>query len=470
MVRKGEWIQFGLLLGVLFTVTLNIKLLKIIREALVVTAPESGAEIIPFLKTWLLIPISLVLIAFFELLSRRTSRENVFYIMTSLFLVYFAAFYFVIYPWREMLHPHAFCDYLEFLLPDGLHGLILSLRYWTFALFFAVADMWSTILLSLIFWNFVNGVVQLDQAKRFYALFSLDLGGVGVGLVIYLAPSGADDWDGVFRFMLGTVIFMGLLQMVLFRVYHRVFKVVERPSKRRLSLSWREKIAIFSRAPYVVMLAVMVFSYEFSEGLLDVLWKGQLVQLFNDPEDYSRYMGRITFITGVFGTVTVLFLSSKVLQNCRWVSGALVAPTITMIVSTVFFACLLSPRVAAWIGYWLGMHSLQVVVSIGAIQCLVMQVTKYTFFDNTKEIAFLLQRDHERARNKAFADAFAARLGKAGSAITYQAVLMGVVTLQAAGPYVACIVLPITVIWWLAAARLGTLVDRKLEMQHSYSV
>lgn len=465
MVKKGEWLQFLLLLGMMFSLTLNTKLLKILKEALVVTAPESGAEIIPFLKTWVLIPISLILIGIFEALSRRFSREKVFYIVTCGFLAYYLLFYLAIYPMREQLHPHAFCDAMEKVFPAGLRGLLLSLRYWTFSLFYVMGDMWSTILISLIFWSFVGGVVKYDQAKRFYALFSLDVGGLGLGVILWLAPQGADDWDGVFRFMLGSVLLMGVLQMLLFRVYHRNFEVKEIPRKHQLKLGWREKLAFVRKAPYVMLLAVMVFSFEFTDNLLDVLWKGQLADLFEDPEDYSRYMGRITFITSLFGIVTVLFLSGKVLQQYRWVVAALVTPTIVMVMSTIFFACLLSPWVAAWVGQKLGMHALQVVVSVGAIQYLVMQVAKYTFFDNSKELAFLLQRDHERPRSKAFADAFAARMGKSSSSLTHQGVLMVAVTLQAAGPYIACIVLPATIVWWAATIKMGRLVDHKTELQ-----
>lgn len=130
LLRKKSLIQpqekslFLLLILVLTSITLNNKLLKILKEALIITAPDSGAHIIPFLKIWILIPVSLALIAIFRWLCTKYNLYKVFQIMTGAFLIYFALFLFVIYPFRDSLHPHQFCQWLEGKIPASFCNFI----------------------------------------------------------------------------------------------------------------------------------------------------------------------------------------------------------------------------------------------------------------------------------------------------------------------------------------------------------
>ena len=62
------------------------------KDTVVVTA--SGAEVIPFIKVWVMFPMAILLTILFTKLSNRFSQERVFYIMVSGFLIVFFAFCF----------------------------------------------------------------------------------------------------------------------------------------------------------------------------------------------------------------------------------------------------------------------------------------------------------------------------------------------------------------------------------------
>src|SRR5262245_13252696 len=101
----------------LFFICFNYSILRNIKDAVVVTAQSSGAEVIPFIKVWVLLPMAILLTLLFTKLSNRYSQEKVFYLIISGFLLFFGLFTFVFYPLRDYLHPHHFSDYMESILP-----------------------------------------------------------------------------------------------------------------------------------------------------------------------------------------------------------------------------------------------------------------------------------------------------------------------------------------------------------------
>ena len=66
------------------------------------------------------------------------STENLFYACIVPFIAFFAAFAFVLYPARGVLHPTALCDQLVAAAPR-LSAPIAILRNWTYCLFYVMA-------------------------------------------------------------------------------------------------------------------------------------------------------------------------------------------------------------------------------------------------------------------------------------------------------------------------------------------
>ena len=103
----------------LFLICFNHSVLRNVKDAVVITAKASGAEVIPFIKVWVLLPMAVLFTLIFTKLSNRFSQEKVFYIVITFYLSFFAIFTFLFYPLRDWLHPHAFADYLTNVLPAG---------------------------------------------------------------------------------------------------------------------------------------------------------------------------------------------------------------------------------------------------------------------------------------------------------------------------------------------------------------
>jgi len=84
-IHRDELKKFIPILLIFFLVGFNYSLLRATKDALVVTAPSSGAEALPFLKVWAIVPCAFLFTFIFTRVSNRLSREKVFYVMMSMF-------------------------------------------------------------------------------------------------------------------------------------------------------------------------------------------------------------------------------------------------------------------------------------------------------------------------------------------------------------------------------------------------
>jgi len=100
-------------------------------------------------------------------------KKRLFFTTCIPFFVFFLVFDAVVYPNKDMIQPSI--ETARAIL--GANGGALEIvskifSNWTSALYFVVAELYSSVSVGILFWQFANDVVPIDQAKRFYPLFS----------------------------------------------------------------------------------------------------------------------------------------------------------------------------------------------------------------------------------------------------------------------------------------------------------
>jgi len=150
-----------------FFILFNYTILRDTKDVLMVTAKGSGAEVIPFIKTYVNLPTAIGFTALYSKLCDKMDQKDVFYTCTIPFLIFFAAFAFVVYPNVGVLHPHAFVDMIAAKLPEGFGAPLAIVRNWSFAVFYVMAEMWGSVVASLLFWSFANEVTTVEEAKKY---------------------------------------------------------------------------------------------------------------------------------------------------------------------------------------------------------------------------------------------------------------------------------------------------------------
>ena len=150
----------------------NYTVLRNMKDTLVITATE-GSDVIVFLKSWGVLPSAILFFFVYSKLSNILRRQTLFYVSVSFFLIYFALFAFVLYPNQTLLHPHQSADWLITHLPAGFKSFVNIYKFWSFSLFYILAELWGSVVSALLFWQLANSIVKVSEAKRFYAHFYL---------------------------------------------------------------------------------------------------------------------------------------------------------------------------------------------------------------------------------------------------------------------------------------------------------
>lgn len=473
-VRSNEHKKFIPMLVIFFLICFNYNILRATKDPLLLTAPSSGAEAIPFIKVWAILPMAIFMTYIFTRISNRYSKENVFYVMMSIFLGFFLVFSFVLYPLRDSLHPHAFADFLTEHLPSGFKGLIAIIRNWTYTSYYIMAEMWSTLIMTVLFWGFANDVTTVKEAKRFYGLLgiSANLSGIISGEVsTYIAHLGqaskisahADPWGQSLMMINMLLVVVGVACMILFRWLHKAgygYRLISEPvgqkKKPKIRMNMRETFRYLSRSKYLLCVALIVLMYNFSINLIEVVWKDQVKQLYPNPNAFQAYMGQVYAVTGMVATLTSVFLTGNIIRRFNLTTSAMISPVILLTTGVGFFSFLLfkGSGVSSFTSLF-GATPLAVGVFFGSMQNVFARASKYTLFDSTKELSFIPLSDECRLKGKAAIDGVGSRLGKSGGSVIHQLLLMVFGSLSQSTPFVAVILFGAIGVWITSIKSLG---------------
>jgi len=182
-----------------------------------------------------------------------------------------------------------------------------------------MAEMWGSVVTSVLFWGFANEVTTVDEAKKYYPLFGL---GANVALIFSgqyvkwvsklratLSP-GVDAWAVSLRYLMGAVVAAGGVLVATYKYMQdnvvskptAEHKLESTPKKKKPRMTLKESAKFLLSSPYIRDLALLVISYGMCINIVEVSWKSKLKALYPDPNSYSSFMGQFSSITG---TVTL---------------------------------------------------------------------------------------------------------------------------------------------------------------------
>lgn len=453
-----------------FFISFNYTILRDTKDTLIVTA--AGAEAIPFLKTFGVVPAAIIFMIIYAKLSNLLSKENLFYVTLLPFVIFFGLFAFVMYPARESLMPQASVETLRSILPAGWGGISAAYQNWMYSVFYILAELWGSVVLSLLFWGFANQITRVGEAKRFYSLFGLGanlallVSGPAIVLVSDIRkhlPSGVDAWQISLNYLMGMVVIAGIAIVAIYWWINRNILTDTRfydpnqetaPKKKKVKMSLMDSFKFLFTSKYILCLAMLVIAYGISINLVEVTWKSQVKLQYPNPNDYSTFMGYFSTVTGAVTILMMLFVGGNLIRRKGWGFAALVTPVVLLITGVLFFAFVIFRE--NLLGYiaMLGTTPLFLAVLFGAAQNIMSKSSKYSLFDPTKEMAYIPLDEESKVKGKAAVDVVGARLGKSGGSVI-QMGLLAFGTLATITPYIGAILMVIIFLWILAANSLS---------------
>lgn len=476
------------LFALFFLTSFVFNLLRPLKVTLMVTVPHAGAEVLPFLKLWAVLPASFFFAYLYAKLSNRFNRTQVFYALIGIFLGFFLLFA-ILYPVRTHLEFNSLANFLEPMLPKGMHGLITIIRHWFLALFYVMAELWGNIILTVLCWGFVNECISINKAKKIYALIavSADSAGIFSGqfgnfiTVKQFNPNffyGNTAWDQTITVNLMAILLIGMAIILLYKTVNsprnKLFRLdalsnITQPIiANKIKMSLLECLKYTARSPYMLSLAMIVVSYFMTYNLFDVIWTEQAKQHFKNAEQLNTFLNNLTSCTGIVAACVAFFVSGNVIRNLGWRSAALITPVIMLITTLGFFASILFEH--SWfasniLALGFAPAGMSAIVICGSLQYSLCKASKYTVFDSTKEMAFVPLPVEQQRQGKVVIDTIVSRFSKTGSAIILQALLLACGTLAAATPYVAIIILAIIPLWILAVNTLNKITKKTIDTE-----
>jgi AAA family ATP:ADP antiporter len=463
----------------------NYTVLRDTKDALMVLAPAGGAETLGFLKLYGVTPSAIIFMIIFMKLASWMKKENLFYAIITPFLIFFGAFALIIYPNRELFHMsmETMKD-LQSQYPN-FYWVVPVIGNWSFSLFYILAELWGSVVLSMLFWQFANQITKVTEAKRFYGLFGM-IGNFGLilsgSLIIIcskLADSmgkGTDAWGANLKMQMSLVVISGLVTMALYRWMNK--SVITDPrfyqpdqegsgkKKSKPKLSMTESIKYLMTSPYLGLIAVIVLAYGISINLVEGVWKGQIKIRFPKENDYLTFMGQFSLMTG-FVTIILMVVGNNILRRLSWLKAAIITPIMVLVTSILFFGFIMYSNsignpLSDFVTPFFATTLVMCAIWIGQIQNVLSKATKYSLFDSTKQMAYIPLDQELKVKGQAAVEVIGGRVGKAGGAFVQSSLLAAVggsVSLASMVPILGPVVIVVVIAWCVSVKALSKRFD-----------
>ncbi|MDR3317604.1 MAG: NTP/NDP exchange transporter [Puniceicoccales bacterium] len=466
-----------------FCILFNYTCLRNIKDSLIVTGPGSDAEVIPFLKGYCVAPCAILFMLLYTKASNTFTNEQLFYVTLTPFILFFGCFGFLIYPHLNVLHFSAeTVAAWRANAPAFLKWPLAIIGNWSYSLFYILAEIWGSALLSLAFWQFANQITKTSEAKRMYAFFALMAqfsvlleGKVGEWCsdIKNKVPEGVDPWGLSLKYMMGIVVLLGIVAMLIYRwIYKRVLidkRFYDKPElpgntgKGKKKMPLLQSFKVIFTSPYLGLIVALVVCYGISVNLVEGLWKKQLGMQYPNPNDYNTFMNQFTFYGGI-ASMVMLIIGGNIIRVCRWFTAAISTPLMLLLLGSLFFIFVLFKETLLPLLASLSTTPLFCAVILGACVVAISKAVKYALFDLTKEMAYIPLDEEMKVKGKAVADVVGGRFGKAGGAwIQSLLLLIPGATYFTIAPYTFTIFIVICTLWILSVKALSHRVEAATE-------
>lgn len=480
LVNSPLWMKRGLILSQFFLIIFVYHLLKDLKDTLVITSSDAGAQVIPFLKIWVILPFAILVSYLFSKIYQKFGREKTLYFFVIGLLSAYAIFAFCLFPLRNALSLERVADMLTLTLPVGCKGFISMVCFWIYTFFYLAAELWSMMILTVLFWGYLNDITSPDQAKSFYPIcvFVGNCAGILSGQTSrFLCHSLMDvlSWQETLQIIVSMIIVCGIGIMGISRVLALSESpslsdhpsVSQQPKKSKPVISFKESCLCIVQSRPLLCIAILVVGFGLTSNLIEVVWKETIKSNYPLPQAYNAYVNQLTSLIGVLA-VFMSLVSRWVFQNFKWSKIALLSPVSLFVTSFVFFFFMQLPEeYLNPFASFFNMNGLYLVMTLGSVYYVLALTAKYTIFDMCKEMAFLSINPSERMRAKSVIDSVGSRLGKSGSSCLYQFLLVLFGSTAGHIPIIGITAVFVIGVSIIATRKLGTYVSEEQEEKYT---
>ena len=446
------------------------------KETVLIKLSGSSAAYIPFVKIFLVMPIS-VLLGIFYLYVRNASGvygvSRSYYMVSALFLGYFALFTFHILPNIHLYTANpdwiaatqAQYPYAKYLL--GITGNLPSALYYVFA------ELWGTFTLVIMFWSMANDSFTTQQASRIYPIISTvsSIGVIASSKIIDLLSRSSIPLEHSTIFILSLGCLMSILVYMLNPMCRKALAEQEADAeaakagtqesgqKKKKRMPFLKSLQTAIQTPHVLYIAICVVSFSVLINIVETSLKEKLYSYYSETQSYLAYYSYFTQMKGILSLLANI-CNVYLLRRFGWFYIAMITPVFCILTVNI----LISHNAGIFPSFLLGLFQTDdityTVMWLGVYGMTATYAAKYAFFDTTKDMAFILLPEDIRANGKAAADGIGGRLGKSGSGailaalLSFTAVESSTNDMMLIAPYLIVVTCLLSLMWLWAMSKL----------------
>lgn len=476
--RRTEMAKLLPLLLIKFLVSVNYQIFTMLKDTMIVTTKGSGAEVIPVLKGWVVLPVALLVTILYSKLSNILSKKSLFYTIICIFMGIIFLYGFVLFPNAEFFTPTRSSDWLLSKVGPGHSHWVAIWRNWIQSLLFVTAELWGSVVILVMFWGFANDITSVDEAKRSYNIYIAagNLACFVAGPIIYTITHRLAHLDFIFtvQTLIIASLFVGCAIMFIYWWVNKYALTKDqylspdeynqsskKPKKEKLSLM--QGFKVLARSRYLLGIAILVIGYGLTISLIEITWKASAHKIYTTSASYQEFMSKVTSMIGFFALIVSLFFGTNIFRKLKWHTSAQLTPFLVGFSGILFFFLVLNRDNIGPFTKLIGMAPLTFIVFFGAFQNVVSKVAKYSFFDPSKEMAYIPLDAESKVKGKAAIDVVGSRLGKSGSSWIQIALidLIGTGSIFSITYLLLPIVAVVTISWIISVSSLSAKFDEK---------
>ncbi len=418
-------------------------------------------EVLYYLKVFVVMPYVIFLTILYSKLSNVADRDTRFNIVVGYFLAIFALSALFFIPNLHVLQLDQLGDFLTANYPK-MKGLWEAIRYWPLSLLYVHGEAWGTLVLSVLFWTFVNEITNAKQAKRFYSFLSI---GASIGMMV--AGIFVKLFKNTFNLQLVFVALFTALLLVIYNFFAKdirnnpvLYQVVKKPKAKKEKMALVDSFKFLFKSSYLAHIALLVLCYNMFISLFEAVWKPTIKELLtstNDPSISAVIYGNQNIYSAITTIIVTFFLSAPIMRK-GWRFAASFTPVVALVCTMIFFAFLFFQNSLGFITNLFEMTPIKIAVMVGLINVVFIKSSKYILFDTTKERAYIPLDEESKVRGKAAVDGVGSRLGKSLGSFLLTMILIplfGDGDIINVRPHVFVIVLALLVTWIVVVYRLS---------------
>ncbi|AZL15093.1 Npt1/Npt2 family nucleotide transporter [Rickettsiales endosymbiont of Stachyamoeba lipophora] len=457
-IHRNERKKFLLMTFLMFSILYIYSTLRAIRDSIIV--PELGSIYLTFIDLYFVGPISILFSILYAKLTNSVRREYIFYFIIGFYFIAINLFGFVFYPNIEYFHmSDETINQISDQSPNFKFFVVL-IGKWCFTFWGVLVEMWMPITFILLFWQFANHVISSDQARRFYPTFGIlgNFSHIFSGQVIKITSKSLSTIAFIHfnmflmsGFMIAMVGMFYLVNRHVSVIYHNKIDMTS-----KLKLPIKESIKVILSSKYLLYVFTMIVGYGVINNILEIQWKSKLNQLYTDTNQYAHFMGNFSIMSGV--TLIILsIVSSNVVRRAKWRTAAKIPAFIALLACLTFYPLnvfeeYISPTLTVYISSYL---HLLCIVSTASI--LMMKCSKFTFFDNTREMVYIPLEPELKVKGKAVVDLLGSKFTIAGGSFLQSSIIMlfPMINQKLYSGILGCFSLVMAILWLTAINKLN---------------